>query len=88
MRGLVRSDVRKRGADILSLSFAIRGCSVGMKRCTVSVIDGDSEPHQVAVNAASLFDALDQTMEQWSRLSRFGTSERARTEPGSRATRE
>ena len=39
-----------------------------MKRCTVSVIDGDGESQQVAVNAASLFDAVDQVIEQWSRL--------------------
>jgi hypothetical protein len=30
----------------------------------VSVIDGDGEPHQVAVNAASLFHAVDQAIEQ------------------------
>jgi hypothetical protein len=34
----------------------------------VSVIDGDGEPHQVAVNAAGLFDVVDQAVEQWSRL--------------------
>jgi len=39
-----------------------------MKRCTVSVIDGDSEPHQVAVNAASLLDTVGQAIEQRSRL--------------------
>jgi hypothetical protein len=50
-----------------------------MKRCTVSVIDGDGEPHQVAVNAASLFDAVDQAIEPWSRLWWFngGAVERA-----------
>jgi hypothetical protein len=44
---------------ILRLSFAMEVYGLGMKRCTVSVIDGDCEPHQ-AVNAASLFDAVDQ----------------------------
>jgi hypothetical protein len=39
-----------------------------MKRCTVSVIDDDGEPRQVAVNATGLFDAVDQAIEQWSRL--------------------
>ena len=39
-----------------------------MKRCTVSVIDGDGEPHQAAVNATSVFDAVYQAIEQWSRL--------------------
>ena len=48
--------------------FGIEVRSVSMERCTVSVIDGDGEPHQVAVNAASLFDAVDQAIQQWSRL--------------------
>jgi hypothetical protein len=39
-----------------------------MERCKVLVIDGDGKAHQVAVNAHSLFDAVDQAIQQWSRL--------------------
>jgi hypothetical protein len=53
------------------LFFRRTDYGVRMKRCTVSVIDGDGEQRQVAVNAASLFDAVDQAIEQWSRLGWF-----------------
>jgi len=55
-----------------------------MKRCTVSVIGGDGEPHQVAVNAASLFDAVDQAIHQWSRLWWFNAGAVAEVQVGNR----
>jgi hypothetical protein len=58
-----------------------------MKRCTVSVIAGDGEPHQVAVNAASLFDALDQAIEQGSPLWWFNASAVAEVKAGNRRWR-
>ena len=58
-----------------------------MKRCTVSVIDGDGEPHQVAVNADSLFAALDQAIEQWSRLWWFNAGAVAEVQVGNRRLR-
>jgi hypothetical protein len=58
-----------------------------MKRCTVSVIDGDGEPHQVAVNADSLFAALDQAIEQWSRLWWFNAGAVAEFQVGNRRWR-
>jgi len=58
-----------------------------MQRCTISVIDGDGEPHQVAVNAASLFDAVDQAIEQWSRLWWFNSSAVAEVQVGNRRWR-
>jgi hypothetical protein len=39
-----------------------------MERCKVLVIDCDGKPHQVTVNASSLFDAVGQAIQQWSRL--------------------
>ena len=39
-----------------------------MERCEVLVIDGDGKPHQVAVNADSLFDAVHKAIQHWSRL--------------------
>jgi hypothetical protein len=58
-----------------------------MKSCTVSVIDGDGEPHQVAVNAASLFDAVDQAIQQWSRLWWFNAGAVAEVQAGNRRWR-
>ena len=58
-----------------------------MERCTVSVIDGDGEPHQVAVNAASLFDAVDQAIQQWSRLWWFDAGAVAKVQVGNRRWR-
>jgi hypothetical protein len=58
-----------------------------MERCKVSVIDGDGEPHQVAVNAASLFDAVDQAIEQWSRLWWFNAGAVAEVRVGNRRWR-
>ena len=58
-----------------------------MKRCTVSVIDLNGEPHQVEVNAASLFDAVDQAIEQWSRLWWFDASAVAEVQVGNRSWR-
>ena len=57
---------------------------VGMKRCTVSVIDGDGESHQVAVNAASLFDAVDRAIAQRSRLWWFNAGAGAEVKVGNR----
>lgn len=37
--------------------FGIEVWSVSMERCTVSVLDGEAELHQVAVNVTRLFDA-------------------------------
>jgi hypothetical protein len=39
-----------------------------MERCTVSIVGGDGQTHQVEVAAASLFDAVNQAMEQRARL--------------------
>ena len=72
---------------MLHLSSAIRGHSAGMKRCKVLVVDGDGEPHQVAVNPASLFDAVDQAIEQWSRLWWFDASAVADVRVGNRRWR-
>jgi hypothetical protein len=58
-----------------------------MKRCTVSVLDSEAELHQVEVNASSLFDAVDQAIEQWSRLSWFNTGAVAAVEVGNRRWR-
>jgi hypothetical protein len=58
-----------------------------MKRCTVSVIDVDGEPHQVAVNAASLFDGVDQAIEQWSRLWWFDAGAVVEVQAGNRRWR-
>jgi hypothetical protein len=58
-----------------------------MERCTVSVLDSEAELHQVAVNAASLFDAVDQAIEQWSRLWWFDADSVAEVQAGNRSWR-
>jgi hypothetical protein len=58
-----------------------------MKGCTVSVIDADGQPHQVVVNAASLFGAVDQAIERWSRLSWFDAGAVAEVQAGNRRWR-
>ena len=37
-----------------------------MKRCTVSIADG--ETHMIEVEASSLYDAVDQASPQWAKL--------------------
>jgi hypothetical protein len=63
VRPLVNEQYANSGSSNSSFFLLHRGYSVGMKRCTVSVIDGDGEPHQVAVNATSLFDCVDRAIE-------------------------
>jgi hypothetical protein len=58
-----------------------------MQLCTVSVIGGDGEPHEVEVNAASLFDAVDQAIQQWSRLWWFNAGAVAEVRLGNRRWR-
>ena len=53
-----------------------------MERCKVLVIDGDGKPHQVAVNADSLFDAVDQAIQQWWRLWWFDAGAVAEVQAG------
>ena len=53
----------------------------------VSVIDGDGEPHRVEVTAASLFDAVDQAIEQWSPLWWFNANAVAEVQAGNRRWR-
>ena len=67
--------------------FGIEARSVSMERCKASVIDGDGEPHQVAVSAASLFAAVDQAIEQWSRLWWFNAGAVAEVQVGNRRWR-
>jgi hypothetical protein len=58
-----------------------------MERCKVLVIDGDGKRHQVAVDAASLFDAVDRAIQQWSRLWWFNAAAVAEVQLGKRRWR-
>jgi hypothetical protein len=58
-----------------------------MERCTVSVIDREAELHQVEVNAASLFDAVDQATQQWLPLWWFNPDAVAEVQAGNRRWR-
>ena len=55
-----------------------------MERRTVSVLDSEAELHQIEVNAASLFDAVDQAIEQWSPLWWFNAGAVAVVQVGNR----
>ena len=58
-----------------------------MERCKVLVTDGDGKLHQVAVNAASLFDAVDRAIQQWSPLWWFDAGAVAEVHAGNRRWR-
>jgi hypothetical protein len=58
-----------------------------MERCTVSIIGGEGEAYQVEVTASSLFDAVDQAMQQWARLWWFNPGAVAELRAGPRRWR-
>jgi len=64
--------------------FGIEVRSVSMECCKVLVIDGDGKPHQVAVNADTLFDAVDRAIQQWSRQWWFDAGAVAEVQAGNR----
>jgi hypothetical protein len=41
---------------------------MSLKECTVSMAGKDGRTYEVAVEAASLFDAADRALQQWARL--------------------
>ena len=75
------------GKRILRLSFAIEVDRAGMKSCIVSVIDGDGRAARGCNKCRQIFDAVDQAIEQWSRLWWFDAGAVAEVQVGNRRWR-